>query len=100
MCAQNLSLTGWFMHTMHAIDAHQLNNLPTRVLRFIMDTVDQQDVIFRQLDQYPWDSDEVFQGGLQAILGPNPPPDQAEYLTIRAQCFYYARYRLSPECRA
>ena len=48
--------------------------------------------VFRQLDDYPWESDGEFQSGLIAILGSNPSPEQAEYLTLRAKCFYYARY--------
>ena len=53
----------------------------------------EQDVaVFQQLEDYPWDSDPEFQSGLQAILGPNPSTDQAEHLTLRARCFYLARY--------
>jgi len=47
--------------------------------------------LFHQLDVYPWTSDEEFQSGLRAILGPNPKPEQGEQLTLRARCFYYAR---------
>lgn len=47
--------------------------------------------LFEQIDSYPWDADEEFQSGLRAILGPNPAPEQAEQLTLRARCFYYAR---------
>ena len=50
-----------------------------------------QDSVFQQLEQYPWASDLEFQGGLQAILGPNPAPEQAEQLTLRARCFYFSR---------
>ena len=50
--------------------------------------------LFQQLEQYPWDSDEEFQSGLRAILGPNPSSTQAEQLTLRARCFYYSRYIL------
>jgi len=46
---------------------------------------------YEELDQYPWDSDTEFQGGLTAILGNNPPPEQASELTLRARCFYYQR---------
>lgn len=49
--------------------------------------------LFQQLEEYDWVADAEFQSGLQAILGPNPPPDQAEHLTLRARCFYLARYR-------
>ncbi len=48
--------------------------------------------VFQQLEQYPWTSDPEFQSGLQAILGPNPDPEQAEQLTLRARCFYFSRY--------
>lgn len=47
---------------------------------------------FEQLDNYAWNSDPEFQSGLQAILGSNPSTEQAEHLTLRARCFYFARY--------
>ena len=47
---------------------------------------------FQQLEDYAWESDVEFQSGLQAILGPDPSPEQAEHLTLRARCFYFARY--------
>ncbi|KAI9759382.1 MAG: hypothetical protein M4579_002371 [Chaenotheca gracillima] len=47
--------------------------------------------LYERLEEYPWDSDEEFQGGLNAILGPNPSSEQEEQLTIRARCFYYSR---------
>lgn len=47
--------------------------------------------LFRQLDNYPWEADVEFQSGLVAILGSDPSCEQAESLTLRAQCFYYAR---------
>ena len=47
--------------------------------------------LFNQLDEYPWDSDEEFQGGLRAILGSVQDPAQLEHLTLRAKCYYYAR---------
>lgn len=52
----------------------------------------QDEASFQQLEDYPWGSDEEFQSGLQAILGSNPSPDQAEHLTLRARCFYFSRY--------
>lgn len=36
------------------------------------------------------------QGGLSAILGPNPSPSQLEDLTLRAQCFYLSRKKSTP----
>ena len=48
--------------------------------------------IFYQLEEYPWEADEDFQSGLRAIVGPTAPQEQAEYLTLRAKCFYYSRY--------
>lgn len=51
----------------------------------------QNNEIFHQLDTYPWDTDAEFQSGLQAILGPDPSPYQAEHLTLRARCFYFSR---------
>ena len=50
-----------------------------------------QEELFEKLDDYPWYSDEEFQSGLRAILGPNPNPAQEKPLTLRARCFYYAR---------
>lgn len=50
---------------------------------------------FQQLELYPWDLDPAFQSGLQAILGSNPSKEQAEHLTLRARCFYFARYASS-----
>ena len=50
-----------------------------------------QIVQFEQLNSYDWDSDEEFKMGLAAILGPNPSPEQAARLTLRARCFYFAR---------
>ena len=47
--------------------------------------------LFEQLESYTWGTDIEFQRGLQAILGPNSSPDQAEQLTLRARCFYYSR---------
>ncbi|KAE9963946.1 hypothetical protein BLS_003102 [Venturia inaequalis] len=47
--------------------------------------------VYEELDQYPWDEDTEFQGGLTAILGNDPPPEQASELTLRARCFYYQR---------
>ncbi|KAI9877752.1 MAG: hypothetical protein M1830_002917 [Pleopsidium flavum] len=47
--------------------------------------------IFEHLEAYSWSEDAEFQGGLTAILGPNPSPEQADELTLRARCFYYAR---------
>lgn len=51
---------------------------------------DQSDA-YRQLDNYPWDQDSEFQGGLSAILGPHPVPSQIHDLTLRARCFYFSR---------
>ncbi|KAH9844704.1 hypothetical protein Tdes44962_MAKER07178 [Teratosphaeria destructans] len=54
--------------------------------------LDDQAYIFHQLDAYPWDTDEEFQGGLRAILGDNvTDPEQRSRITIRAKCFYYTR---------
>ena len=53
--------------------------------------IDSNLLLFQQIDAYSWDSDEEFQSGLHAILGPGPTPGQAETLTLRARCFYYSR---------
>lgn len=50
-----------------------------------------QEEIFRELDQYAWNTDVEFQSGLEAILGQDPQPEQKQHLTLRAQCFYYSR---------
>ncbi|KAK0939835.1 hypothetical protein LTR29_008572 [Friedmanniomyces endolithicus] len=47
--------------------------------------------LFQQLDAYPWDDDQEFQGGLRAILGSVQDPTQLSHLTLRAKCYYYAR---------
>ncbi len=47
--------------------------------------------LFHQLDAYPWDDDQEFQGGLRAILGSVQDPAQVAHLTLRAKCYYYAR---------
>ena len=47
--------------------------------------------IYHQLDEYPWNEDQEFQGGLRAILGSVQDPAQVEHLTLRAKCYYYAR---------
>ena len=61
-------------------------------------TSGEQDVVaFQQLEDYDWKSDPEFQSGLQAILGSNPSPEQAEHLTLRARCFYLARYAIFRE---
>ncbi|KXL49570.1 hypothetical protein M433DRAFT_158626 [Acidomyces richmondensis BFW] len=50
-----------------------------------------QSYLFHQLDNYPWDQDHEFQGGLRAILGSVQNPEQVQHLTLRAKCYYYAR---------
>jgi hypothetical protein len=50
--------------------------------------------VYEALDRYNWDDDVEFQSGLSAILGSNSTPEQAAELTLRARCFYYARYAL------
>ncbi|KAG4430044.1 hypothetical protein IFR05_014467 [Cadophora sp. M221] len=51
--------------------------------------------LYDELMNYDWDGDEVFQGGLRAIRGPNPPPTgtspQTDDLTLHAQIFYFSR---------
>ena len=57
--------------------------------------------VFKRLEEYPWTSDLEFQNGLQAILGPDPNPKQAEHLTLRAQCFFFSRqvFEVVGECQ-
>ncbi|KAK5163590.1 uncharacterized protein LTR77_010539 [Saxophila tyrrhenica] len=52
--------------------------------------------LYHQLDEYPWDTDEEFQGGLSAILGSVQDPAQVEHLTLRAKCYYFARKSGTP----
>jgi hypothetical protein len=52
--------------------------------------------LYHQLDEYPWDGDREFQGGLQAILGSVQDPAQIEHLTLRAKCYYFARKAGTP----
>ncbi|KAL9129257.1 MAG: hypothetical protein Q9217_002237 [Psora testacea] len=51
----------------------------------------ESEILFRQLEAYPWSIDREFQSGLQSILDQNQSPEQIEHLTLRARCFYYAR---------
>ena len=52
--------------------------------------------LYHQLDEYPWDEDQEFQGGLRAILGSVEDEAQVEHLTLRAKCYYYARKAGTP----
>lgn len=52
--------------------------------------------LYHQLDEYPWDTDREFQGGLQAILGSVQDPAQIDHLTLRAKCYYFARKAGTP----
>ena len=47
--------------------------------------------LYHQLDEYPWSTDEEFQGGLRAILGSVQDRAQVDHLTLRAKCYYFAR---------
>lgn len=49
--------------------------------------------LFEALEAYPWSTDPDYQSGLRAILGNSTqgPESQAQDLTLRARCFYYAR---------
>lgn len=52
--------------------------------------------LFRQLDEYNWDDDAEFQGGLRAILGSAQNEQQVDHLTLRAKCYYFARKAGTP----
>jgi hypothetical protein len=52
--------------------------------------------LYQQLDEYPWDEDREFQGGLRAILGSVQDLAQIEHLTLRAKCYYFARKAGTP----
>ncbi|KAI9673319.1 MAG: hypothetical protein M1829_004085 [Trizodia sp. TS-e1964] len=47
--------------------------------------------LYERVESYAWDQDEEFQGGLAAILGPSPSPQQAQELALTARCFYYSK---------
>ena len=72
--------------------------MPTQHANAALTSQEQQEqhvLIFQQLEDYAWGSDPDFQNGLQAILGSDPSAEQAEqaeYLILRARCFYFARY--------
>lgn len=53
--------------------------------------LDDNTFLYHQLNAYPWDEDQEFQGGLRAILGSVQDPAQVEHLTLRARCYYYSR---------
>ena len=71
-------------------------NAPPSLLKIMAATTSDQpasDVnLYEQIDRYPWESDEDFKAGLEAILGSNPSTEQAVELSLRARCFYYARF--------
>lgn len=52
--------------------------------------------LYHQVDEYPWDTDREFQGGLQAILGSVQDPAQIDHLTLRAKCYYFTRKAGTP----
>lgn len=56
-----------------------------------MATEGSSESIYAQVDNYDWDNDSEFQGGLQAILGSAASPEQVAHLTLRARTFYYSR---------
>lgn len=56
------------------------------------------DDLYKQVEDYPWDHDVEFQGGLEAILGSTASLEQAQELTLRARCFYYTRWLVVSDC--
>ena len=84
------------MHLMHDVYAHHppsvRDALDMATPEVTSSAPPQDEALFRQLDEYPWDADAEFQGGLRAILGPDPDPERAKQLTLRARCFYYSRH--------
>ena len=56
---------------------------------------DAQSHLYHTLEDYDWDNDVEFQGGLRAILN-TAAPDQTPRLIARAKCYYFARYFHSP----
>ena len=67
------------------------NDISSSTMATSTDSSLEASFLFSQLDEYPWDSDEEFQGGLRAILGSVQDPAQLEHLTLRAKCYYFAR---------
>lgn len=55
--------------------------------------------LYRQVEEYSWDHDMEFQGGLTAILGSPTSREQAQELTLRARCFYYTRWLVVLACQ-
>lgn len=70
----------------------QILTMATPHSNAVLKSQEQHGSVFQQLENYAWGSDPEFQSGLQAILGSSPSPEQAEHLTLRARCFYFARY--------
>lgn len=56
--------------------------------------------LFHQVFTYPFSTDREFQQGLRAILDSASSSEQAETLTLDAQCFYYARCVVVPQSAA
>jgi hypothetical protein len=45
---------------------------------------------------HPWSNDTEFQSGLSILIPSGRTPAERDELVLRAQCFYYTRYFLSP----
>ncbi len=86
------ALANRFVHAMQQSYAFTSSHVlqSTRPLGMATDSNDEAN-LFQQLDTYPWEADLEFQSGLVAILGSDPSSEHADLLTLRAQCFYYAR---------
>jgi hypothetical protein len=65
----------------------------------------EQRQVFETFNRYPWDSDKVFQAGLQSILSkmPNDPAEQDQHddkdlleeaKLMKAKHFYFTRYSI------
>lgn len=66
--------------------------LPSTATMSVAAASDGLPAVYEALEQYHWDDDVEFQSGLSAILGSDSSPEQASELTLRARCFYYARF--------
>jgi hypothetical protein len=49
------------------------------------------DNTFEKFNQYPWDTDKVFQDGLQTILVQLPQDNDHEANLLKAKHFYFSR---------
>lgn len=61
------------------------NNFISKCLLLLMNAT------FETFNQYPWDSDQVFQAGLQTILAQLPQDNDLDANLMKAKHFYFSR---------